>query len=39
MQRLHEKAGVSATEHEVGPGSERLAELTGSRTAREARTA
>jgi superfamily II DNA/RNA helicase len=39
MQRLHEKAGVSATEHEVAPGHERLVELTGSRTAREARTA
>ena len=37
MQRLHEKAGVSATEHEVAPGDQRLAELTGSRTAREAR--
>jgi superfamily II DNA/RNA helicase len=37
MQRLHEKAGVSAREHEVEPGSETLAELTGSRTAREAR--
>jgi superfamily II DNA/RNA helicase len=37
MQRLHEKAGVTATEHEVVPGHERLVELTGSRTAREAR--
>ena len=37
MQRLHERAGVSADEHEVRPGHERLAELTGSRTAREAR--
>jgi superfamily II DNA/RNA helicase len=38
MQRLHEKAGVDAQEHEVEPGSEKLAELTGSRTAREARS-
>jgi superfamily II DNA/RNA helicase len=38
MQRLHERAGVSADEHEVRPGHERLVELTGSRTAREART-
>ena len=37
MQRLHEKAGVTASEHEVAPGSEVLAELTGSKTAREAR--
>ena len=37
MQRLHEKAGVTSTEHEVVPGSERLVELTGSRTARDAR--
>ena len=37
MQRLHEKAGVTATEHEVTPGDATLAELTGSRTAREAR--
>ena len=37
MQRLHERAGVTATEHEVRPGSDRLSELTGSRTAREAR--
>ena len=37
MQRLHEKAGVTAAEHEVAPGSEKLAELTGSKTAREAR--
>jgi superfamily II DNA/RNA helicase len=39
MQRLHEKAGVSAEEHEVEPGSVKLAELTGSRTARESRQA
>ena len=38
MQRLHEKAGVTATEHEVAPGSDVLAELTGSRTAHQART-
>jgi superfamily II DNA/RNA helicase len=37
MQRLHEKAGVTAAEHEVVPGSGLLAELTGSRTAHEAR--
>jgi superfamily II DNA/RNA helicase len=37
MQRLHEKAGVTASEHEVAPGSDVLAELTGSKTAREAR--
>ncbi len=37
MQRLHEKAGVTASEHEVAPGSDVLADLTGSRTAREAR--
>ena len=37
MARLHEKAGVTAAEHEVAPGSEKLAELTGSKTAREAR--
>jgi len=37
MHRLHEKAGVTAAEHEVAPGSEKLAELTGSKTAREAR--
>ena len=37
MQRLHEKAGVTASEHEVAPGSDVLAGLTGSRTAREAR--
>jgi superfamily II DNA/RNA helicase len=37
MQRLHEKAGVTAAEHEVAPGSDVLAELTGSKTAREAR--
>ncbi len=37
MQRLHEKAGVTSTEHEVVPGSERLMELTGSRSARDAR--
>ena len=35
MQRLHEKAGVTAAEHDVEPGSEKLAELTGSRTARQ----
>ena len=37
MQRLHEKAGVSAEEHEVSPGSDNLSSLTGSRTARDAR--
>ena len=37
IQRLHEKAGVIASEHDVAPGSEILAELTGSKTAREAR--
>ncbi len=39
LQRLHERAGVTATEHEVVPGHERLVELTGSRTASEARAA
>jgi superfamily II DNA/RNA helicase len=38
MQRLHEKAGVTASEHEVAPGSDILADLTGSKTAREARS-
>ena len=37
LQRLHEKAGVTAAEHEVAPGSEVLAELTGSRTASQVR--
>ncbi|CAB4958495.1 unannotated protein [freshwater metagenome] len=37
LQRLHQIAGVTATEHEVAPGSDILAEITGSRTAREAR--
>jgi hypothetical protein len=37
MARLHERAGVTATEHHVAPGDETLAGLTGSRTAREAR--
>jgi len=37
MARLHEQAGVTATEHEVAPGSDVLADLTGSKTAREAR--
>jgi superfamily II DNA/RNA helicase len=37
LQRLHEKAGVTATEHVVEPGSEVLSTLTGSRSAREAR--
>ncbi|MBI1378353.1 MAG: DEAD/DEAH box helicase [Frankiales bacterium] len=33
LQRLHERAGVAATEHHVQPGSRVLADLTGSRDA------